>query len=158
MTYVCNLFAPLPCYSFLKSPLTPVKYFFRGKQGRVGECYNRRMLTCERCGKSLVGSQVRWCSGRCSKLGLKAAWRKRNAERLKAYGREYRKAKKGGNRTHAYPSMLRSDKCLKCGTDEDLQLAHVKPLWAGGVHKHTITLCRTHHHQFDNLLREFWAA
>lgn len=115
-------------------------------------------MLCSRCGKQLVGKQKRWCSGYCSKLGLKSEWRKRTREARQAYARNYRRAKNGGNRSPKFPAKLRDNECLKCGTSEDLQLAHIKPLWAGGRHKWTITLCRIHHHQFDNLLRDWWKS
>lgn len=112
--------------------------------------------TCERCEEELSGKQVRWCSQRCSVLGLKSAYRKRHREKLYAYKNEYRRAKNGGNRPPRNPAKHRTDECLKCGSSEDLQGAHVKPLWAGGKHNTIITLCRKHHYQFDNLLRDFW--
>lgn len=115
-----------------------------------------KTTTCERCASPLSNKQVRWCSPRCSKLGLKSEWRKRNRERLHAYAREYREAKNGGNRSITQPSKFRDSVCLYCGTSLDLQVAHVKPLWAGGQHKWIVTFCRKHHHQFDNLLREWW--
>lgn len=113
-------------------------------------------MVCERCGEKLTGKQQRWCSKYCSKLGLKSEWRKRTAEARKAYAREYRKAKNGGNRPLSYPAKYRDEICLKCGTTEDLQGAHIKPLWAGGTHKTIVTFCRKHHYAFDNALRDFW--
>lgn len=114
------------------------------------------MNGCDRCGKELTGKQTRFCSQYCSKLKLKSEWRKRNRDRLQAYARQYRKAKNGGNRSITQPAKYRDNACLYCGTSIDLQVAHVKPLWAGGQHKWIITLCRIHHHQFDNLLRDWW--
>lgn len=114
------------------------------------------IMHCGKCGDTLTGNQKRWCSLRCSRLGLKSEWRKRNRKRLNEYSRNYRRAKNGGNTDMKEPARLREKECLNCGSVDDLQLAHVKPLWAGGVHKHVITLCRKCHHNFDNLLREFW--
>lgn len=111
---------------------------------------------CERCGNHLTGRQTRWCSRNCSKLGLKALWRKRTKENRNAYARQYRRAKNGGNRPLTYSAKYRDTECLRCKDTEDLQACHVKPLWAGGNHKNIITLCRTCHSQFDNLLRDFW--
>src|SRR5690606_18094496 len=104
-------------------------------------------MVCDRCGEPLTGKQERWCSLYCSKLGLKSEWRKRNKDRLLKLNNEYRRAKNGGNRPVKNPNRLREKECLKCGAAEDLQLAHVKPLWAGGVHKHVMTLCRKHHYE-----------
>jgi 5-methylcytosine-specific restriction endonuclease McrA len=92
----------------------------------------------------------------CSKLGLKSEYKKRNKDKLLAYAREYHRAKFGGNRPPRNPAKLRDSQCLNCGTNEDLQLAHIKPLKYGGIHKNTITLCRKCHYNYDELLRGFW--
>jgi 5-methylcytosine-specific restriction endonuclease McrA len=114
------------------------------------------MGICERCGDPLSNNQSRWCSSRCSRLGLKSLYRKRNLEKIKAYNRVWRRAKNGGNAPLPYPAEKRERFCLRCGSRDDLQLAHVKPIGAGGIHRYVITLCRTCHHLFDNLLRDFW--
>lgn len=111
---------------------------------------------CERCSNKLTEKQSRWCSSRCSKLGLKSEWRRRNSQKINAYNREWRRAKNGGNRPITYPAKRRDTKCLRCGSIDNLQLAHVKPIGAGGTHRHVITLCNKCHYMFDNLLRDFW--
>lgn len=111
---------------------------------------------CERCGEQLNGKQTRWCSLRCSKLGLKSAWRKRNLERIKSYNNDWRRAKNGGDSPLKHPAKKRGKVCLRCGGVTNLQVAHVKPLGAGGTHSHVITLCGKCHYLFDNLLRDFW--
>lgn len=126
-------------------------------QGDIVMWYHIVMI-CERCGEGLSGKQLRWCSQRCSKLGLKALYKKRTADKQLAYAREYRRAKNGGNRSLTWPAKYRGAECLKCGTTESLQACHVKPLWAGGTHKHIITMCQKHHYRFDTLLREFWKS
>jgi hypothetical protein len=115
-------------------------------------------MVCIKCNQPIPASRrsVKYCSQRCSKLYLKAQWKKRTSEHQRVYQRLYRRAKQDGNRPPKFPAKYRLDACLKCGTTEDLQGAHVKPLWAGGRHNHIITLCRKHHYQFDNLLRDFW--
>lgn len=127
------------------------KYFVGEPKGSI--IYS---MICDRCGEILQGKQTRWCSKKCSKLGLKSEWRKRNRVRLLEYSRNYRKAKHDGDYPIAFPDYYRDSECLYCGSDEDLQLAHVKPLWAGGKHKWVVTFCRKHHHQFDTILREWW--
>lgn len=102
------------------------------------------------------GIVAKYCSLRCQKLYLKAGWKKRTAEHQRAYAREYRRAKNGGNRSLTWPAKYREPECLKCGTAEDLQVAHIKPLSIGGTHKHIVTFCRTHHMKYDNLLKGFW--
>ncbi len=118
------------------------------------------MIRCERCDEPLDGKQARWCSNRCSKLGLKALYRKRNKDKLYEYKNTYRRANKdkGILRPLSLPTKKRDGWCLHCGTTKDLQGAHVKPLWAGGTHDTIITLCRKHHHKFDQLLRDFWLS
>ena len=113
-------------------------------------------LTCERCDTALNGKQTRWCSKYCSKLGLKSAWRKRKSEHVKAYNREWRRAKNGGTRPLSWPALKRDGVCLRCDGKYNLQVAHVKPIGAGGNHKNLITLCGKCHYRFDNLLREYW--
>ncbi len=116
------------------------------------------MNNCIKCGIKIIGRQAnaKYCSSHCSKLYLKAQYKKRNAERLKAYAREYRRAKNGGNRSMTWPARKRATECLKCGATEDLQLAHIKPLSIGGTHDYYVTFCRIHHMKYDNILKEFW--
>lgn len=115
-------------------------------------------MQCLKCGNPIPTDTraKKYCSPRCCKLYLKAQYKKRTSEHQLAYQRAYREAKNGGARPPTYPAKYRDDKCLKCGTAEDLQGAHVKPLWAGGRHNHIVTFCRRHHYEFDNLLRDFW--
>lgn len=114
-------------------------------------------MVCERCNNNLIGKQLRWCSPRCSKLGLKSLYRKRNAQKLKSYKNNWRRAKNGGNRPLTHPSKLRNTSCFNCHSKHDLQLAHIKPIGLGGTHKNnTITLCRKCHYDFDRRLTGFW--
>lgn len=117
------------------------------------------VLKCLKCGRHINQNEynsVKYCSYRCQKNYLKAGWKRRTHEHQLAYQRDYRRAKNGGNRPPRKPAKYRDDECLKCGGTENLQGAHVKPLWAGGRHNHIVTFCRQHHYQFDNLLRDFW--
>lgn len=68
----------------------------------------------------------------------------------------YRHPANGGDRPKSATMNLRAKCCLACGATDDLQLAHVKPRDLGGTYAHAITLCRTHHAQYDRLLRAFW--
>ncbi len=124
-----------------------------------GVCYNKEMTrVCLKCGDPIIGrrKEAKYCSARCSKLYLKAQWKKRTIEHQRAYQRQYRQAKNGGNRPPTYPARYRKSECLRCGSTNNLQGAHVKPLWAGGTHEYIITLCQKCHYEFDNLLRDFW--
>lgn len=114
-------------------------------------------MLCIKCGKEIINRKsIKYCSNRCADLYYKKIYRVKHIEKIKEYNRNYRRPKNGGNRPIKNPAEKRLDKCLKCGSENDLQLAHVKPLWAGGDHQYLITLCRTHHHEFDNALRDFW--
>ena len=115
-------------------------------------------MKCIKCGGDVptTSRSVKYCSLHCSKLYLKAQWKKRTADHQRAYAREWRRAKHGGNRPLTWPAKHRTDQCLNCGARTDLQAAHIKPLRVGGTHETLITLCRRHHMQFDNLLRDFW--
>lgn len=107
---------------------------------------------CERCGEELSGKQQRWCSPKCSKLGLKSLYKKRNRPKINAYNREYNSR---GPRLRKNTKYLKSE-CQRCSSRDNLQVCHVKPRWAGGQYDSVITLCQGCHYEFDNTLRGFW--
>jgi 5-methylcytosine-specific restriction endonuclease McrA len=113
---------------------------------------------CIKCNGLIIGKRrdAKYCSDRCKKNFNGKKYRQLNKVRLVEYKHTWRRAKNGGNRPPRNAKKYREDKCLNCGISEDLQLAHIKPLFAGGTHKYVITLCRKHHTRFDNLLRDFW--
>lgn len=136
------------------------KTFFRLHNKRRGE-YNICMSTCERCSKELTGKQTRWCSQECSKLGLKSLYRKRHSKKLNEYKAAWRKL--GKRPLDSKWGLAKKRKqledfpvCINCGGREDLQVAHIKPLAKGGDHSTLLTLCRKHHYEFDETLRNFW--
>ena len=110
----------------------------------------------------LSGTQKKYCSPSCSKLYLKSLYRKRNKEKINAYKRNYYKAVKrpsGLSFERKRQSHLReSPGCEKCGTREDIQVHHIKPLKCGGTHKDSnlMTLCRIHHREFEKLTEGFF--
>jgi len=119
-------------------------------------------MTCLRCGGVLSGTQTKYCSTSCSKLYLKSQYRKRNKEKINAYKRNY-------YRSVSRPSGLSFDRkrqihlkgnpvCEKCGTREDIQVHHIKPLKQGGTHKpsNLMTLCRKHHTEFEKITADFF--
>ena len=118
-------------------------------------------MNCERCEVGLIGNQKRWCSLRCSKLGLKRIYRKRRREHINAYKRARNKM---GIRSSGYyfkvtkPRHLKDFSfCAKCGVSKDLEVHHIKPLIFGGGHKgNLITLCKKHHYEFEQLTKNFW--
>ena len=116
--------------------------------------------TCERCGNLLIGKHERWCSLRCSRLGLKALYKKRNKDKIQAYARERRKREiQGGPSSNKILRgfLQRNPVCARCNSSKLVHLCHIKPRDKGGKHRdNLITLCPTHHHEFDILLRGFW--
>src|SRR4051812_40169090 len=97
-------------------------------------------VRCVKCGEEVgTRNSVKYCSLHCQKLYLKARWKKRTHAHQLEYQRNYRRAKNGGNRPATWPAKYRDVECLKCGGTEDLQGAHIKPLWAGGRHSHIVT-------------------
>jgi 5-methylcytosine-specific restriction endonuclease McrA len=110
-------------------------------------------MICERCKKELTGNQKRWCSLRCSKLGLKALYKRRNKDKINGYNRQYRKL---GIRTKL--NIPEHDLiCAKCGSNEGIQQHHIKPRILGGKHKYNIILlCPKHHAELEKLTKKFW--
>lgn len=117
-------------------------------------------MNCGRCKNILSGKQKKWCSLYCSKLALKSQYRKRNRDKINAYKRNYNRFAIRGNPStnniiKSY--LLRNPYCLRCETKQDLQVCHIRPRAKGGKNKdNLITLCRKHHIEFDNLLKNFW--
>lgn len=117
---------------------------------------------CLKCGKSLaLVKGWKYCSQRCSKLYLKAAYKRRNKEKVAAYNESYRALApdkyfvRGKDRKKLFELM---PNCQKCNTTENLQACHIKPHWAGGSNKLTnfIILCQVCHYNFDFQMRGFW--
>lgn len=83
-------------------------------------------MECERCKKPLNGKQERWCCLRCSKLGLKSLYKKRNKDKINEYNRKYKGSRIRG---HSYGNktlkkfLERNKECAKCGTIEKVQIA-----------------------------------
>jgi 5-methylcytosine-specific restriction endonuclease McrA len=50
------------------------------------------MPQCKKCGNELHGNQISYCSQRCSKLHLKALYRKRKRSRINEYNRKWKSA------------------------------------------------------------------
>lgn len=152
-----NLIDPLPSLA-----IAPLPRLESGIYTKRGDRYNVRMNTCKRCNNELTGKQLSYCSQRCSKLHLKSLWRKRNLDKIREYNKRYRE-----KATDAY--FIRGSKqrqsilndmpvCQKCSADNDLQLCHIKPHWAGGTRQkyNMYVFCKSCHHKFDNALRGFW--
>lgn len=115
---------------------------------------------CQKCGNELTGKQIKFCSKRCGKIYLKSLYRKRNREKINQYNREYNKRGIRGHpsdNNHLKQFLLQYPICQKCGTDKNINICHIKPRHKGGKHKdNLITLCQTHHAEFDACLSPFW--
>lgn len=108
----------------------------------------------------MTGKQETWCSARCSKLGLKALYKKRNKEKINAYNKKYRKL---GITTHGNflikkHKHLQEKKCSKCASTENLEVHHIKPRKNGGKNEpsNLILLCHKCHYYFEKCLADFW--
>jgi len=115
-----------------------------------------------KCGNEIptTSKSNKYCSYRCSVLYLKSQYKKRNKERINAYNKGYRKRgyiKGAGSKTVRELKEV-SNKCLKCGTTENLEAHHVRPTILGGKNEigNVIILCKKHHHEFEQLTKEFF--
>lgn len=122
----------------------------------------KRYNNCLKCGIDITDKKGwKYCSQRCSKLYLKAQYKKRNANKVREYNRMHRGLApdryfaRGSDRKELLKRMPR---CQKCNTQIGLQVCHIKPHWAGGTNKlyNFIVLCRVCHAAFDNVTRQFW--
>lgn len=100
---------------------------------------------CKRCGELLTGRRTSWCSMRCSRLGLKAIWRKKNKEKVNKYNREYKLKNKWGKK-HEFISD--EYLCFFCRDNKELQLHHLDYEKAIGVY-----LCRDCHFKLHQILK-----
>lgn len=119
-------------------------------------------MKCIKCGNDIptTSKSNKYCSYRCSVLYLKSQYKKRNKEKVNEYNRKYRKLGyhcKTGTKIVKSLKEIRGE-CLKCGSTENLEVHHVKPLILGGDNKmgNVIVLCKKHHHEFEQLTKEFF--
>lgn len=115
-------------------------------------------MKCKRCQKELQGKQTSYCSLRCSKLHLKSLWRKRTRDKQNVYNRNYRsqglRPLSGERKRTIFHSF--GDSCLRCGTQDSLNVHHIKPLRLGGTHKTIVVLCFTCHMEFEKRMTGYW--
>jgi len=94
----------------------------------------------------LSGKQLRWCSLRCSKLGLKSLYKKRKAKQIREYNKIARLRKRiyitKKRRKNEYLKLSRyevikllGEKCVKCGINTNLTINHKIPKVIGGNDK-----------------------
>ena len=89
----------------------------------------KELKKCERCLKIIRSKGIRWCSQRCSKLGLKALYKKRKRLFVNGYNRSY----KGNMRTIAFKKS--GGRCKTCTTTKNLTINHIIPKVVGGKNK-----------------------
>lgn len=117
--------------------------------------------TCDRCGNKLNKNQQRWCSPNCSRLGLKAEYRKRNRDKINTYNREYRS---NGNRRPLNKERRhklieeRGNACENCKNKEDLEVHHIRPLANKGTHekRNLLVLCKKCHAKWEKRMQNYW--
>ncbi len=105
-------------------------------------------MKCQRCGKELTGRQKRWCSQRCSKLGLKAAYKKLNRNKVNSYNRKYRRLNPGGFK---YKYLIKEEKCFFCLAEGNLHRHHLNY-----DKNNVVWLCKNCHNKFHKLLKKSW--
>ena len=117
-------------------------------------------MLCKRCDKPLVGKQTSYCSSRCSRLHLKSMYKKRNREKVLAYNRSYRSL---GLRPLAksVKDQIIADRggfCTRCGSVENLNIHHFKPLRYKGSNKrfNLQVLCFQCHMELEKRMRGYW--
>jgi len=120
-------------------------------------------MNCIKCGKELTtNKQIKYCSQRCCKLYLKSLYKKRNKDRLNEYNRAKRKlgiSTAGKDlREKKGCSHLKTNKCTRCGSENDLQVHHIKPRDCGGMNEpnNLILFCRKCHYEYEKLTKNFW--
>lgn len=105
-------------------------------------------MNCTRCGRPLDGKQKRWCSLRCSKLGLKAEYKKRNHEKVKAYGRDYKKRHGHIHNSETVSFVFPGRFCYFCKKMESLHIHHLS------YEKHEVVyLCSSCHIKYHTLVK-----
>jgi len=117
-------------------------------------------MKCKKCGDPLTGKQKRWCSPECSKLGLKAEYKKRNKAKVLAYNREYRsKGVRPIKRVRKQKTIKeRGGICERCGTSKKLQVHHIKPARVGGTNelRNLLVLCDPCHKEWEKRMKKYW--
>lgn len=118
-------------------------------------------MECKKCGKELIGKQTSFCCRHCSKVYLKAQYRKRNREKLNAYNRAYRaqfRVRPPDRKKRNIIIENYGNQCYRCGSMENLEVHHLKPLTKGGCNGHynLIPLCKNCHYKIEQALKDFW--
>jgi 5-methylcytosine-specific restriction endonuclease McrA len=115
-------------------------------------------MKCKRCSNELSGKQLSYCSLRCSKLHLKSLWRKRSKDKLRAYNRKYRsQGLRPLNKQRKFKVLEKNNfECKRCGTNENLNVHHIKPLRYGGTHDFVMVLCFKCHMEWEQRMIGYW--
>jgi 5-methylcytosine-specific restriction endonuclease McrA len=98
-------------------------------------------MKCIKCNNPLSGKQEKFCSTYCSKLYLKAEYRKRKKEHIHAYKKERRELGKGNTKssrpTEMFKELLIGKSCRACGAIKNLTVNHIVPMSIGGGNEET---------------------
>jgi 5-methylcytosine-specific restriction endonuclease McrA len=121
-------------------------------------------MFCKRCTKELIGKQISYCSGNCSKLHLKSLYKKRNLAKLRIYNRARRLAVKSAGATFINSEKMPKIReqlggvCERCGRTEKLEIHHMKPLENGGSNQvpNLVLFCHSCHAVWHQKLKGFW--
>jgi len=117
-------------------------------------------MNCGKCGNELTGKQKRFCSAHCSKLFLKAEYRRRNRSKINEYNNKRKRMgiRKNGKELIKRYLHLQTGKCFICGETKTLQVHHIKPRVFGGTNEPTnlMLLCKIHHFKFEEATYSFW--
>lgn len=118
-------------------------------------------MNCKRCSKELTGQQTSFCSSRCSRLELKRLYRLRNREKLNAYNRRYKSLGLSPLHKERKEKIIKSfdGQCYRCGSSENLNVHHWKPLRMGGTNetKNLFVFCSSCHQRFHQYFdNNFW--
>lgn len=128
-------------------------------------------MICSICGiQELTGSQKLYCSKNCERKGWrdnnkekilegKRLYRLQNKEKISLYQKAYKSKTKHINNKLAR-RLKDAYQCLRCGTNEQLEVHHIKHQRFGGGHNdinNLVVLCKTCHakwHKYFNI--DYW--
>lgn len=119
-------------------------------------------MLCVRCENILTGKQTRFCSPRCSKLYLKAQYKRRNKDKVNAYNRVYRSSYTPLKNDKLREELLNNNVCLRCGSKDNLNINHIKHQKYGldNSPNNLVVLCfdchMLWHAMLDDILKEYW--
>lgn len=117
-------------------------------------------MLCIQCGCEIKTKSLKYCSQRCSKNYLKKGYRKRKSAHILAYNRAYREACKNKpiSKRKRDRLILKKIGCLRCGSCQNLNVHHIKPLISGGDNNESnlLVLCFDCHMEWEKRMAGYW--